>query len=333
MVRVYAGAGNVLVLDPELRTVVSGDLTPAELDLAVAASPWMARSWTLHEGALAIDLHFKFADTILAFAVVSGASGTSSLLSQSGVQKLWSGEIISKDHPERREFLSRYASRVLNNLMFNEQVQPFVKSSSEDYESERFLTTWNDLAGRSTTQPGDIAAIFASLLHASAGEVLGLPEDMRMKALSKTQPRVPVSLLFVPSSSSSVDWTPDFPECNRTIHKLARADNWMHLTDSGFALDSASPILICQSDVPTTGKFLIQDIRRKQTLFIAFDAGSTHQADALGGANIFFFSDVEDSLCDSFKGLCLIPIRNDHLGLYVRFHKTFSWRYCLLALL
>ena len=56
----YAGCNSVLVIDPELMEVDRKKLEPRQVDLALLSSPWMARSWTLQEGALAVDLRLKF---------------------------------------------------------------------------------------------------------------------------------------------------------------------------------------------------------------------------------------------------------------------------------
>lgn len=96
MAQIYAGAAEVLVLDPRLQDKRVSDLDSKEIDLIIAGSPWMARSWTLHEGALSVNLRIKFEDNILSFARIA-REGT--LLAGSGVERIWSQELMNPNTP------------------------------------------------------------------------------------------------------------------------------------------------------------------------------------------------------------------------------------------
>ena len=71
MAQIYAGATEVLVLDPQLQDMQISELDPQDADLMICGSPWMARSWTLQEGALAVNVRIKFADTVQSYVDIA----------------------------------------------------------------------------------------------------------------------------------------------------------------------------------------------------------------------------------------------------------------------
>lgn len=117
------------------------------------------------------------------------------------------------EHPEQPESLISFGINLVPNAISQ---SPLVKRqtdwSFDEANSVRFITAWNALASRTTSEPADVAGILTSLLHMSAGEVLELKDkDLRMKALLKSQERLPMSLLFAPWLKNSREWVPQFP--------------------------------------------------------------------------------------------------------------------------
>lgn len=102
MARIYAGAEAVLVVDPELQKETACKLSPAELRLAVFCCPWMARSWCFSEGALAMKVNLKFADTIIPFSQLGSDERTANSLTQ----RIWAQDIKDPWHPELDDSLA-----------------------------------------------------------------------------------------------------------------------------------------------------------------------------------------------------------------------------------
>ncbi|KIX05974.1 uncharacterized protein Z518_03948 [Rhinocladiella mackenziei CBS 650.93] len=218
MARIYAGAERVLVLDPELETEKSEDLKPFEMSLALACSPWMTRSWTLHEGALALNLEFKFASSFHRYSEFS----TSSFLFFSPLESLWKEICTDTNHPERPIPLLDYFGRNISDPWSRSNGSKLHNKSLESYDMERFVTVWNALTERRTTRVTDVALILASLLNLSAGEVLTLDPDRRMKAILKHHSILPASILLQPTTSSvgKPDWTPKFPSMDSSTFQM-----------------------------------------------------------------------------------------------------------------
>jgi hypothetical protein len=81
----------------------------------------------------------------------------------------------------------------------------------------RLYRAWNALISKSTTEPSDVHGILAALVNLSAGEILSLPEHECMKAIIRSQAKIPLALFFQPSSnadlhhSSNESWVPQLP--------------------------------------------------------------------------------------------------------------------------
>ena len=267
MAHVYAGASNVLVLDPELLKVTKKGLTMTQLDLVVACSPWMARSWTLQEGALATEIRLKFNDTIFRLP----ASTSFPILSRSLIQKPWHNDVDSKaaarlSHPSISRVYHDLSAFFIRNFPIPDMSVwskggAASRRRSPRTSHARFIAAWNDLNGRSTTQSEDLAAILATLINLSAGEVLNLPKDQRMKALLKTQANLPVGILFASPGLDSLDWAPDFPNCGYSKLELEEdsRDGSMVVTDLGLEIKECHhTVLVGQSHIPTSGNLFLK---------------------------------------------------------------------------
>ena len=336
MAHVYAGASNVLVLDPELSKVTRTGLTMTQLDLVVACSPWMARSWTLQEGALAIEIRLKFKDTVFRLPASTGFP----ILSRSLIQKSWHNDVDSKaaarpSHP----FISRTYHDLLAFSFRNFPIPDMSVCSKRWAASRRrsprtsharFIAAWNDLNGRSTTQPEDLAAILATLINLSAGEVLNLPKDQRMKALLKTQTNLPAGILFASPALDSFDWAPDFPNCGYSKLELEEGsrDGSMVVTDLGLEIKECHhTVLVGQSHIPASGRFILKDFYTDFHALIIFDSAAPDQPKPPPlSQKLFLFSSHQHNFPGYAKGLCFLIRGDTKAGIFVIPFKSFQYK-------
>jgi hypothetical protein len=322
MAQIYTGATEVLVLDPQLQDMQISELDPQDADLMICSSPWMARSWTLHEGAVAVNVRIKFADTVQSYVDIA-QRGT--LLAASGVQKIWSEELMGPNNPDQPESLLSFGRHLLEDVFFFDPM-PRDDSSRDPSDCLRFVTAWNALASRTTSEPADVAGIFASLLHLSAGEVLGITsKNLRMKALLKSQKRLPVSLLFAPMSNNSQEWVPAFPEASQVFCKLDMSLGYMTVTTSGLVIEGPLRLILCQPKVSTSGPFLIHDRRRNEMIRVSFPDNASKASISGVGSHVLLLSSLSDSI-EGSKGLLCTFVR-DEGAMHVTPLRPFVWRH------
>ena len=314
MARIYAGAAGVLVLDPELQIE---DRECSEY--AVWMSPWMARSWTLQEGALSTALYIKFATEIQHFSSLRSSRGP---LSQSLVGDIWRQDMLDEAHPGLSISSWTYALEEFLRIFGHEPQIP-CNDRPIKRQIDRFSSVWNELSERSTTQPEDVAAILAALLNLSAGEILALqsPRD-RMRALLKSQTTLPLAILAVTQMApgSSRDWVPMFPSSDSTT-KISQPTQMMRVTDNGFILEDL-PILHApqEADFPLCGEVFVCDRSNSQRRFCFNSQSGT--APALGPI-LLYLSGVRNSM-NLRMGRCFEVVKHDEDGLHVRMGDTFA---------
>jgi hypothetical protein len=153
MAPLYAGAKNVLVLDPELQSLPSSLVQDNKKFLAafIKSSAWMGQSWTLQEGALAENLFYRLKD-----------------------RSLQPGEFSSR-------IINLRTLRMLDHDWENLKRLSYLKYRLPS----KFSDVWNGLINRSTGQPKDVPAIFAAMVNLSAEEILVLYKLQRMDFCSK----------------------------------------------------------------------------------------------------------------------------------------------------
>lgn len=120
--------------------------------------------------------------------------------------------------------------------------------------NDPFHIEWNNLAERSTTKREDIHCILANMLGFSAGELLGLPYEERMKAILCTQTTLPLKLLFNPGPRiQDLDnrWVLSYPD--ETVH---RSLGYLNVTPNGLLFDHTTArcetFLVSSSTTPPT---------------------------------------------------------------------------------
>ena len=187
---VYGAAQDILVLDPELRSIESEGLSPEQKAASIIHSPWLSRCWTFQEGCLAPTLNFAFQDQVIPMCKI-----TLWPLCDWGVND-WIWPAIRYD--------------MLGLLEFKHP------SDRNRIVTDRFIGLWNGLSQRSTSRPTDLHRIFALLLGLSSTEVCSRDITQRMKALLRSQNVLPLELLYDSSEDRIVDdadnsWVPRYP--------------------------------------------------------------------------------------------------------------------------
>ncbi|MCJ1308020.1 Ribosome-releasing factor 2, mitochondrial [Agyrium rufum] len=332
MARIYAGALNVLVLDPELQKITRTGLTDTQLDLVVACSPWMARSWTLQEGALAVDLRLKFKETSIRLPT----SADYPLLHRSLIQKPWYDDIDHKIAEGPSGSLFGYAYYYVSAVFYRSNVKPddsiwrpADRRRSPDSSYSRFIAAWNDLTGRSTTYTQDLAVILGVLMNLSAGEILDLPEDQRMKALLKTQSVLPIDILFASPALNCSDWTPNFPNCGHSTLQFTNNPKagQLKVTDLGLIIEKCDyTILAVQPDFPTTGSVLLKDLDSNYDALVSFDPDESAQSESLRSQKLLLFGSSTHDTSGYQKGLSFIIESEAANGILVTPHRSFAYK-------
>ena len=244
MALVFAGAQDVLVLDPELQKIHRAGLTQEQLNTHVLCSPWMSRCWTLQEGRLSMKWYAQFAD---------------GLFDPECAEKLCAYQLkeadrkLSWDDMEflRQETISWYSTmRPTRKLSMFEQT--FISV-------DRFSDEWDHLTKRSTTKKEDVHCIMANMLDLSASEILSLPYIDRMKAILRSEDVLPFSLLFSPGPKIQDvynRWIPYYPGGDTVELSYGR----MRLATDGLIFDQSTAGydgFLVASSVPRLNHFRI----------------------------------------------------------------------------
>ena len=163
------------MLDPSLQLLPSKSFGDNRTSLAmyIKISPWMARSWPIQEGPLAMNLYFQLKDrTVLLGEDMYGSIGLPAV---------------------------RMLDYNLGAL------------SSPGSLPSKFSEAWNGLVSRSTTKLADVEGIFATMLNLSPKEIMKYPEDERMKSIIRSQLEIPLAMLYQPNLGKHGSWALKFP--------------------------------------------------------------------------------------------------------------------------
>lgn len=204
----FAGADNVLVIDPALQYLLEDDLSKLQLRLHIACSPWMSRCWTFQEACLARAWHVYLRNSL--YTPATDYRKETNLLFRIHTKKtLWTDE--SELECEAISFYRRMWPLAEQELNYKPPI--FVEAEGSDvYMLKRI---WNELNERSTTRRGDCLIILAVLLDLDAGEIMSLQVEEQMRAIFRTQTTLPLSLLFEPqlgpvSENAKCRWIPRY---------------------------------------------------------------------------------------------------------------------------
>lgn len=210
---IFAGADNVLVIDPGLQKLQEKRVSKLQLRLQVACSPWMSRCWTFQEACLARAWHIDLRSSLYE-AAQDYRRETDPLFRIQAARSIWTDE----------SELEREAISFYDKLWPLVDQRPGYRPSFRGPETEnveQLASIWRQLNERSTTRQEDRMIILAILLDLDPGEIVSLELEEQMRAIFRTQSTIPLSLLFEPQAVPMVEnakcrWIPLFPRGNIT---------------------------------------------------------------------------------------------------------------------
>jgi hypothetical protein len=196
MARVYAGADQVLVLDPAFKAFRLKDQALDRIGAHILMSAWMSRCWTYQEARLAqkwvIAVSGGFVDPFDDFRQCNGM-----------ISNYQRGHIKWNDENQLlKELCACFYS-----------VRPVQEDLAQKTDAAYFASIWNELSSRMTTYSRDLHGILANMLDLNAEEVMTLPVENRTKAILKCQKYIPASLLLAqatPTQARGGEWVPPF---------------------------------------------------------------------------------------------------------------------------
>ena len=210
---IFAGADNVLVIDPILQGIHAKSVSKLQLRLQIACSPWMSRCWTFQEACLARAWHVYLSSTLYDPAMDHGRE-TDPLYRIMTAKSIWTDE-----NELEHEAISFY-----DKLWPLVDQRPGYRPSFRGPEKtnvEELARIWGQLNERSTTRREDRLIILAILLDLNPGEILSLDLVEQTRAILRTQDTLPLSLMFEPQAGPIVEkikcrWIPLYPEGEMT---------------------------------------------------------------------------------------------------------------------
>ncbi|KAI4220533.1 MAG: hypothetical protein L6R40_008672, partial [Gallowayella cf. fulva] len=231
---IYAAAERCLVLDPELQKISMKYVSPIQVNAHVVCCTWLTRSWTFQEARLSRAWYARFADGFYNPNSQENADLHYRLYSDWNVYK-------SDAHNLASEMISWY-----NDMPAMRQIDLSANRSSRLMSDElyNFISIWNQLVSRSTSKMEDVNGILANTLDLSAGKVLALPPEQRMKAIFRTQRKLPGGLMFNNArkvGDPNSRWVPLYPEESRLSMDMYGA---LSPSATGFYMDilQANPV-------------------------------------------------------------------------------------------
>jgi hypothetical protein len=287
----------------------------------------MARSWTYHEGALAVDTYFKLGNGIKSYSQIREAVEGSDLVDSFLIEPLWQRDILDvQETTVPSSVLTKLLRKVTSSTIRATPPETFANTAEKDLV--RFVAVWNDLATRGTMEPLDIAAIMASMLNRSAAEVLHLPVRDRMKALLRSQSLLPASLLFAPRAADISDWVPDFPTSSSKTVLLSKGLRMEWQEDGNLALNTPPNLYLYGASInlDSLAEELVLEVngvRRK----ILFCAETSTESRTIKGPVLFWFDAIRDR-SKPLLGHAFASTRMSPTGVfYAEVGRSFRWSY------
>lgn len=237
MASIYAGSSPVFVLDKELMEapVISSELHDCQKPLQIAASVWMCRSWTLQEAKLPRACVFKFSDGIY-------RPWSKYRNSNDAITNLIFEDFLEVNVKDPTALLDPFDN--FCNVLFMEDLG---NKSTEDEVLARFLSTWNDLAGRSTTQAADLWVVLATCMEFRLRQFRKFPTcEEKMRCIISSFRTLPLSLFFNTG-----------PRLHQSANHLNR---WMPIEVSNFILSTGSTF---ELPGPKVSRYSDQGVRLK----------------------------------------------------------------------
>ena len=243
MARVYASARQVLVLDPILQRTAVRELLPCEVEALVLSSPWNARSWTLQESALAVDLRFLFLDDTISCDKIVSDDHAGDTRQRNDWKVLWWRDVdrLRSDAPKH-------------------SLSP----------ASKLLSVWQELYRRNSTMVEDLAAIIPVFIDRNARDILriessadGLDDELlrkRIHTILGSVGSIPASFLFAPTFDGLDYWCPQLPRCTNST--TLQSNSTLDIVEGGLlASNNLDDLFILRSvgALPVEGSFIVCD--------------------------------------------------------------------------
>ncbi|KAI1771127.1 hypothetical protein F4818DRAFT_445457 [Hypoxylon cercidicola] len=204
MSSIYKGAALTLVLDHELMQTESyfsstrsgregsGISLSAETRARIASSVWMRRSWTLQEGQLPPKVAIKFKNDIVLMGRMSFKDGSYCERSLTAQESSVSAPSVSAASDPPTDAITGDPPCECVNIALEKS---FYLTFCDD--TIDFVSAWNSLAGRSTTQPRDVPLIMTNILDLENTPLLEYNEAYQMfQAIILSLASPPLSIFF-----------------------------------------------------------------------------------------------------------------------------------------
>jgi hypothetical protein len=227
---VYQAADRILVLDSTLERTSVVDSDSLEQFARFAVSPWMGRSWTFQEAALASACEVQCADgTFDAFSPQPKQRLASATATTRRRRIVWLEALTRPADWIGRTFLGKPGTQPMELLNSTStmgvdinasMVTSLTRSLRQEFRSSfangvkptrfaygegklapdfctLFVQIWNELSKRATTVPGDMHLITATLLGFNTEPIMRLNKSAdRMSCILRSMDGIPMSLLF-----------------------------------------------------------------------------------------------------------------------------------------
>lgn len=168
MASIYARSNAIYVLDAGLMSWSPRQIG-AEVFAQIYCCTWNARSWTLHEAALAENWVFQLSDRLIAFEGGSSGDEPVKVMQEQADGKIKTSREVQGDNPpiNQEKAETWRAEKILRSKLFAIMhcgPQPDSIFLYQELDAGRFILIWNLLAGRSTTKTEDLHYILANIL-------------------------------------------------------------------------------------------------------------------------------------------------------------------------
>ncbi|KAI4134587.1 MAG: hypothetical protein LQ341_006005 [Variospora aurantia] len=296
----YASASSVIVLDTELqkfnRRTAEASVNDDKDILAAFArtlcSGWMTRCWTYQEAAMASHLLVQHRDGPFALSVARAKvmQRNEYLLRASSYSQL--DDIMDE--------MSAWFSR----LPATRDKQRFrARKAISQSSPEVFTQIWNDLGRRTTRRPVDRIQVFSSLLvNISPTDLLKLPENVRLKAIIKSQPEIPLALLF---QRPLTEWQLEETAGQRRIEEIADQDRG--ISERRVPKDGTDPLptKIQSESLPRDLGWMKQDENGAKYLYFTTDLmdEGTHRMSLFSIGHVIFRNGLEHTIYNRTSNL------------------------------
>ena len=198
----YAAAETVLLMDYELQRIPIKNLDRLQILGHLLTYSWMERAWTFNEGSLSRSCCVRFADEIFDIERIYDIwrRGDPTEISQ----KLRYDAELSLSRQCISEFSRQYLPNNASSMMTKQLKLPNeyrLDSTSHTQDSDAFISGWNKLRCRSTSQPEDLLVILANFRGINLSHMSRFRPEEELAVLISFQRLIPFTFLTSPNQS------------------------------------------------------------------------------------------------------------------------------------